>query len=456
MISRIISFLFTILAIQSIAFAQRNFTLYQFQNTHQSLYLNPAFRPNIKNYSSGAMGLTSIGISHSGFVLNDLLTPRPQDDSLEFNVQSALDAMDDVNSFGIDLQNELIGVGIRLKKMHLFFNSTMKNQIAFFYPRDLFRFAFEGNGASFLGERASLDGLGFKLNTFIEYGFGANRSFLNDNLSIGVRAKVISGIYNAQTTRSELGLTTNDTTFAITIDGAFGMRTSYLNPLLDRNYFEGISNGFNFRNVGFGLDLGATYNFFDRLEVSASVIDLGFINWNANNRNFESETVNFTFEGIDLNQFLSDTTNNYLNIILDSVRGNFNGLEQGDPYRTSLNTRVFIGGRMKIAPALYANALWFNEFILGNYQAGLALGGTLQVKEAFTVSANYNVYGRWAQNLGVGVNFRFGGFQFFTMTDNLLGILNLSGSKNWHVNIGISASIGRPDDEKEEQPIPEE
>jgi hypothetical protein len=38
-----------------------------------------------------------------------------------------------------------------------------------------------------------------------------------------------------------------------------------------------------------------------------------------------------------------------------------------------------------------------------------------------------------------------GGFQFFTMTDNLIGVLNAANSKNWHVNLGISASIGKPD-----------
>jgi hypothetical protein len=82
---------------------------------------------------------------------------------------------------------------------------------------------------------------------------------------------------------------------------------------------------------------------------------------------------------------------------------------------------------------------------------GLTLGGTLQLSEIFTVSTNYTMYGRFAQNLGVGVNFRLGGFQFFTMTDNLLGVLNAADSKNWHVNLGISASIGRPDKKKKKK-----
>ena len=71
-------------------FAQRNFTLYQFQNTHQSLHLNPAFRPNIKTYASSGVGLASFGINHTGFTFNDLLVPRSTDDSLVFDVANAM------------------------------------------------------------------------------------------------------------------------------------------------------------------------------------------------------------------------------------------------------------------------------------------------------------------------------------------------------------------------------
>ncbi len=428
-------------------FAQRNFTLYQFQNTHQSLYLNPAFRPNIRTYVAAGMGLFTFGVNHSGFTFNDLLTPRSIDDSLVFNVPNALSKMAKVNQLSFDLQNELFGLGIRAKKLHLMFSVVVKNQFNFFYPRDLFRFVFEGNGTSFLGERADLDGLGFKLNSYVEYAAGVNRSFLDDKLSIGLRPKLISGIYNAHTSRSQLGIHTNDSTFDITIDGAMTVKTSFLNPLLDRNYLAGLSNGFNFKNIGFGLDLGAQYTIAERFQLSASVVDLGFIKWNANNRNFVSNEVNFTFKGIDLNSYFSDSSN-YVNGFLDSVQGVFNATENTDAYVTSLNTRFFLGARAKIAPMLYSNVLMFNEFVLGNYSPGLSLGATLQVKEFLTLSANYMVYGRFAKNIGLGVNFRLGGFQFFAIADNLLGILDAKNAKNWHLNIGLSSSIGKPDTKK--------
>ena len=435
--------------------AQRNFTLYQFQNTHQSLYLNPAFRPNIKVYTSAGAGLVSLGVNHTGFTLNDLLSPRSIDDSLVFDVANAINKMGDLNRISFDLQNELFGFGIRVKNTHFMLTGVMKNQFDFFYPRDLFRFAFEGNGASLLGERANLDGLGFKFQGFIEYGAGFNTTILDNKLAIGGKAKLLSGLYSAHTSRSELGIHTDETTFDITVDGAMTVNSSYLNPILDRNYIDGFRNGFNFKNIGLGVDLGAQYQLSKRLDISASMIDLGFIKWNANNRNFVSNELNFVFQGLDMNQFLVDSLD-YFDNFLDSLQGVLDASENTDAFTTSLNTRFFLGSRFKISESISANALWYNEFVLGRYIPGFSVGATMQLKEWFTVSTNYVLYGRFAKNLGVGLNFRFGGFQFFTMTDNLIGILNPAGAKNWHVNLGISASVGKPDEKKIKQTEPNE
>lgn len=143
--------------------AQRNFTLYQFQNTQQSLHLNPAFRPNVRAYTSFGLGLASFGVTHTGFRLNDLLTPRPIDDSLVLNVGNAINKMAELNRISFDFLNELFGLGIRVNKTHLMFSATLKNQLDFFYPKDLFRFVFEGNGASLLGQKGLIwMGLGSK------------------------------------------------------------------------------------------------------------------------------------------------------------------------------------------------------------------------------------------------------------------------------------------------------
>lgn len=431
--------------------AQRNFTLHQHQHTAQAIHVNPAFRPNARFYVNVGLGMHSFGLNHSGFTLNQLLFERDYDDSLEFRPAEAINAMARINHINLDFNNELIGFGLRLGKTYFSLTATNRFQFSFIYPRDLFRFVFEGNGASLLGQRADLDGLGLKMNAYMEYALGMNRTFLDDKLTVGARFKLLSGIANIHTARSELGIYTDSTTFDITIDGVMHAYSSGLSNYENSDFRNlGFTYLTRFPNMGFGLDLGATYQLSDMLDFSASVIDLGFIRWKTDNKNYISNNVNYTFEGVDINQFLADTAG-FVDNFTDTLRGIFNASENDEAYRTSLNTRFYFGARFKVADMVHLNALWFNEFILGRYRPGFSLGGTIKLKEVLSVSANYSMYGRAYGNIGLGINMRLGPVQFFAMTDNIMGVLNFSGSKNWHVNLGMSMCFGKPDKKKKSE-----
>jgi hypothetical protein len=439
-------FLLSLLIVEGVL-AQRNFTLHQHQHVAQAIHLNPAFRPNARFYANVGGGMHSFGFNHSGFAFNELLITRP-DDSLEFSPASAINAMAQINHFNLDFQNELLGFGVRLGQTYFSLTATNRMQFSLIYPRDLFRFLFEGNGGSLLGQRADLDGFGIKFNAYMEYAIGANRTFLGERLTIGGRFKLISGIANIHTAKSELGIYTDSTTFDITVDGVMHAYTSGSSGYDLSDYRNlGFTYLTRFPNMGMGLDLGATLQLNDMIDFSASVIDLGFINWKKDTKNFISNDVNYTFQGVDINQFMSDTSG-FVNNFVDTLKGIFNSTNNNDAYRTSLNTRFYFGARVKIMDAIHFNALWFNEFILGRYRPGLAVGTTIKIKEMLSVSANYSAYGRAYGNVGLGLNMRLGPVQYFIMTDNILGVVNASASKNWHVAMGVSACFGKPDSKK--------
>lgn len=446
-------FLLGLLFIEGV-FAQRNFSLHQHQHVAQSIHVNPAFRPNAQFYANIGGGMHSFGFNHSGFTFDQLLVKRA-DDSLEFRPDNAIDAMARINHFNLDFQNELLGFGVRFGQTYLSFTATNRMQFSLIYPRDLFRFIFEGNGGSFLGQRADLDGFGVKFNAYMEYAIGANRTFLGERLTLGGRFKLISGIANIHTAKSELGIYTDSTTFDITIDGAMHAYTSGSSGYDLSDYRNlGFTYLTRFPNMGMGIDLGATLRLNDMLDFSASVIDLGFINWKTDTKNFISDDVNYTFQGVDINQFMSDSSG-YVDNFVDTLQGIFNATQNNDAYRTSLNTRFYFGARFKLMDAIHLNALWFNEFILGKYRPGIALGTTIKLKEILSISANYNMYGRAFGNIGLGLNMRLGPVQYFVMTDNILGVVNASASKNWHLNIGMSACFGKPDSKKNSRVVVE-
>ena len=73
------------------SFAQKNYTFYALDNTAQSHYLNPAFKPSANVYVSFPLiPMQSFGASNSGFNVNHILHKRSQDDSLQLDPEKVV------------------------------------------------------------------------------------------------------------------------------------------------------------------------------------------------------------------------------------------------------------------------------------------------------------------------------------------------------------------------------
>jgi hypothetical protein len=438
------------LCLGSFAYSQRNFSLYNLDNTPQAHYLNPAFRPGANFYISIPLGMQSFGVSHSGFTVNDLLQTRSYDDSLELRPDIAIEKMAKVNHINVEAQNELFGMGIRFKKNYVSFSVTNRTQFNFLYSRDLFKFALQGNGKEFIGQRASLDGLGVNLNSYIEYGVGYNRE-INKKLAVGARFKLLSGIANVHTSKSQLGIYTDPEDFDLTIDGSMRVNTANIAPFYEDStgdfYNTGYAYAYNFQNKGFGIDLGATYQVSKKLQVNASIVDLGFINWQTNTKNYVSNEVNYTFQGIDLNGFFTDSID-VLERLTDSLEQVFSQTENTDSYTTSLYTRFYIGAQYQLNKQFNGNILLYNEFVNKRYRPGLILSMNTKLGQWLTASVNYSIYGRSFTNLGLGLSLRGGPIQWYITSDNFLGFMFPQASKNLHIMTGFGIMIGKPDKDK--------
>ncbi len=431
--------------------AQKNYTLYNLNETPQAHYLNPAFRSKAKVYISLPLGMQSFGVSNSGFHMNHLLQTRSQDDSLVFNPGNAIDKMAKKNFLTTETYNEIIGFGFAVKDNYFSFSMSNRFQSNLIYPRDLFKFAFEGNGKSYLGQRASLDGLGFNLTSYVEYAVGFNRKF-SKKLTAGGRIKLLSGIANVNTKKSQLGIYTDATTFDLTIDGSAALYTSGIKPFYDtmpdnNNDYNPLNNAFSFKNAGFAIDLGATYELTDKITVSASLLDLGTIKWTTNNANYISNDVNYRFEGVDLNQYLQDSTTTFLDQLQDTLENVFSQDENASSYRTGLYTRFYLGGTYKLTDKFFLGATLYNEIIKSRYRPGLILSGNVKLNNWFAATVNYSAYARSFGNVGLGFTIKGGPIQFYVISDNVAGFLFPKSSRNFHVSTGLSLLFGKPDEE---------
>ena len=347
----------SVVCIQNKVFSQKNFTLYHLNETAQSNYLNPGFKQKNRVYISLPIGMQNISLMNSGFKLSDLIQTRVQDDSLNLTASLAVSKMKPINYLNLEMSNELFGFGFRIKKSFFSFNATSRFQTRFSYPKDLLKFALEGNGKDFIGQRASFDGLGVDLMSYVEYGLGYNRN-VNDKLTVGGRVKLLSGIANIKTIKSQLGISTDQTAFDLTIDGKMQLNTSNLDSTTLNDPAQIAKSAYNFKNSGIALDLGGSYQLMKKLQLNASLLDLGYIRWSTNVTNYISSDVNYTFKGINLNDSLSSKH------LSDTVSKVFNQHQEHGSYSTLLHTKFYVGAKYEFNKYFYSSALLYNEIVL--------------------------------------------------------------------------------------------
>jgi outer membrane protein OmpA-like peptidoglycan-associated protein len=444
---KLLALIYLVLCLPIISIGQQALTLYGMKNLSQAFYLNPGFQQKNRVHVSIPLGIQSISLNHSGFTLNQALE-KTNGDSLIIRPDLAIEKMGKRNVIAFEQSSELLGFGFKIKKKNFIsFSASLKSNFIFTYPRDLFRFASEGNGSStFLGNRASLDGLGINSSVYSEYALGYNRS-LNKSLTVGGRFKLLSGITNIHTSNSELGISTDSDTYDITIDGKMAIKSSnslfftdttnkYIKP---QKVFT--TAAYDFKNIGFAIDAGASYKLNDKLELSASIVDLGMIKWKENIKNYESSSVNYTFKGVDLNSIIIDSVDvgKHLTDTLEKVFGYSSSSES---YSTSLYTRFYLGGVYNLNKTFSTSLTLHNQIAANRLRTGAAIAMNIHARNWLNFSINYAAFGRSFRNVGLGLSLKGGPLQFFVISDNILSSINPANTKNLHLAFGLNVSIG--------------
>ena len=439
--------LVTIVLTSNTVFSQKSFTLYHLNETAQSNYLNPGFKQKNRFYLSLPLGMQNISVLNSGFKLADLIQTRPQDDSLNLTPSLAISKMAKLNFLNVEMSNEIFGLGFRLKKSYFSMNVTNRIQSRLSYSKDLFSFALEGNGGEFLGKRAAFDGLGIDLMSYVEYGIGYNRD-VNDKLTVGGRVKILSGIANVQTKKSQLGISTDATSFDLTIDGGYQLNTSNLDSSVMNDPTTLANSAFDFKNFGLALDLGASYRLTNKIELNASLLDLGYIKWANNVTNYASNDFNYKFTGINLNDSLASDK------LKDTLSEIFNQKQTHDTYTTKLHTKFYLGGKYQFNNFFSTSALLYNEIVASKYTAGISLSMNAKVNNWINTSINYSAYGRSYNNIGFGLNLKGGPVQFYVMTDNIMAIINPEKAKHAQITFGFNFIVVGPKRDKDRDGVP--
>jgi hypothetical protein len=467
------------------ASAQNGQAMY-FMNIPQNHLLNPALRPSNSLYI-GLPVVSGINLNiNNNFVnFSDVfIKGQPKDSIISFlhpgyNVDKFLAKIKDKNSMEPEVAIQLLGVGFSVGKdgyVFLDINDRIDGNIVL--PGDLFKLALKGN-EGFVGNKIDLSSLRGDIKYYREIGVGFSKNF-TDKLRIGIKGKLLFGIADASIDNKALGISVNsdyshtfDANLAVNISGPVNVymdsKHNIDSVVFDNNRFKTSSGITDFlsgkKNMGLGMDIGATYDLTDRIVLSASLTDLGFIRWNKDVTNLKANN-HFEFSGLNMLDYFNGTKtlDEIGNNMLDSLKNAFVVSKTKTSFTTYLPFGISLGGSYNITKQISVGLLSYSRVIEKQFREALTLSANINLGNALSTSLSYTAENYQYDNLGAGLAFRAGIAQFYLVSDRIPISWNKISDKNtniilpanwntFNLRLGMNLVFGNKSKEKSDRPM---
>ncbi len=454
-------FLLILLVSNQILLAQQDLTLYNTINVTQSSRVNPSQKPDYKFY----IGLPVISsnyflLSNSSFTYHDFYKKR-SDDSVTLDINNTVNKLRKTNFLKTSFNTDLISFGFKMKKNYFTVNITEHVNFAFLYSKDLINLIDKGNGP-YIGQQLDFVKTGFDATHYRDYSIGWAYD-LNEKWTTGIRIKYLYGMENYSSTAGDFGFYTASDDYSLEVPTDVVINTSSPdNSEEGYEQFDTSDSGVRTKNIkkylfsrdnkGFAADLGATYRYNETWNFSASIIDLGYIKWKEDVKNYKTVAGKYEFAGVDLIRFINDTTAN-LEAVLDSIGETFKTSESSDGYTTYLPTHVYLGANYIINDKSFAGALVHTEFFKKTIQPSVTLSYNLKVGRHLSTSLSYSYLNHTFDNVGAGLAVNVGALQLYTVTDNIIGLIAPLDARNSHIHFGFNLIFGRPKKDRDKDKV---
>lgn len=381
-------------------------------------------------------------------------------------VENTLNRLTGNDYFKFNEQLEILSFGWRMGE-RAYFSAGIYQELDLFayFPHDPAILAFEGN-ANHIGENFNFSDVNFAGEVLTVYHVGLNYK-IDDQLTVGARIKLYSGIFNAQSTNNHgvfrTEITPNGPNFYThyleNID--LVVNTSGYASLKDREGMtvdqavgELLSRSFFGQNVGAGIDLGFNYKFTEQFTVSGSVQDLGimFHQKDVENYNYFGS---YQFNGLEpLFPELdpNESAIPYWDVFEEELDANLRDETYENTYNSwrpiKFNASFEFGSGMAFLPCNYLvhkKPRYMNLF-------GMVFSGVNRPKgPTYGVTAYYDrkITERWRVRLAYGVDQftmtkiglmtskRFNNFNLYLAVNDILGFTNLAKANSASLQFGM-------------------
>jgi len=441
------------------------------QDVPYSLQMNPAQVPS-HGYFSPILGPLSVTLQSNSLGTGDI------EDMLDKNgdyykSSDFLDKLKDENKLNMNVAWDQISFGWFNDHNFWSFNTGTRIEMGAVVPKSIFTFMNEMNGASLDNEtwkkglNADLAGEKIAMQVYQEVGIGYARK-VTDKLTVGGKVKLLLGVANMDFEIKQMSV---NTPTGIDIEKVQNIQESFKNANLDwskykngdykndpsgllqavRNeigahgkasvaveatgkasmgglewkynkdkngnntYINGADfKGFKISGYGLGIDLGATYEVMDNLEVTAAITDLGFISWSKSESKQVDAKLTRTYDlDQDENTYNTDGSvkayglYDFAKAVSNNEVVNYDMLEmnesEGESYTTSLYTTLALGGQYTVGEKLVVGALYTGRFAKPKTISELTLSAAYNLSAWANIALSYSMIQSSGKSFGLGL-----------------------------------------------------
>ena len=429
--------------------AQSQFTLYQLNSAlPQANIVNAGILPSYK-VTVGIPVFSSIYTSNDfGELSFNRIFNRDDNNSLYYDPQQLEGYLDENNHISLNAADQLIYLGLRLKKNFFSLSLTERVEGGISYPKSLVRLSYLGDGTG-IGELFAFNELGIRAQVFHELAIGYGREF-NNKLSIGIKAKFLSGI--ASVDAEKIG-----GSIAIGFDSlylhtpAFNVNTAGTELFTDyEDIWQAVTeyiwqDATAFNNFGFAIDLGAHYRITEKLNVSLSLNDLGGIDWQNDTRQLQFPEVRYSFSGMDL---VSAINNNEQDALFEQETDSLVNLYapdsvEGIGYTTKLSPKFYAGASYTIGKLHTVGAMLYADVFKESFKPAFGFSYNLQLGHVWTIGVNASYRNQSFKNFGLGTTLTLGAFQIYVLTDNIAAAIHPTDARFVDLRFGLNLVFGK-------------
>ena len=404
-------------------YAQFLRTSYFMEGTHYRQQLNPALAPGRGYLNLPVIGTFNASVNSSTLGYQDVMDIIDNTEGGDFFKSDAfINKLDNLNNLNVNLSTDILSAGWYKGKNFWSFNIGLRNDIGASIPKGMFEFMREMDGLSADDNLERLSNINQKvghqsleINSYAEVGGGLARN-ITERLTVGARVKALLGVGNLKldinniTVNSNLsGYNTGDLNdlngrAEIRVDATLENSSKLIELSEDDGVIDEIEFGtFGLAGYGLGIDLGASYKLMDKLTLSASLLDLGFMKWSKNNTSVAKATANQSYDltnSSDRYEFVDKVASGEV-LNFDMLNMTLDKSAQKDR-STSLTSTLVLGAEYELLGDLLAvGALYTGRFAKPETLNELTLSANIRPKNNLNLALSYSLWQGSGKTFGV-------------------------------------------------------